>query len=244
MPTPPASLARLDLADALPAAARLRARSYDLLAVPPGAAVVDVGCGSGLAVAELVARGVRAIGVDPDPAVLAVAAGRRPGHDFRRSDAYALPLADGEVAGYRADKVFHLLDDPARALAEARRVLAPGGRVVLTGQDWDAIVVDSDDPGTTRALLRARADAMPAPRSARAYRATLLDNGFTDVMVEARVSVFTDPAVALPMLEGYAGAPVEGAGAWMDEQRRRARDGRVLVAVPVFLAAATAPGAV
>ncbi|MFF1345685.1 methyltransferase domain-containing protein [Streptomyces sp. NPDC058322] len=37
--------------------------------------------------------------------------------------------------GYRADKVIHELAEPERALAEARRVLRPGGRIVLLGQD-------------------------------------------------------------------------------------------------------------
>ncbi|MFG1708682.1 methyltransferase domain-containing protein [Nonomuraea sp. M3C6] len=46
---------------------------------------------------------------------------------FRVGDAYDLPLEDGTVAGYRADKVFHDLPDTEKARAEARRVLVPGG---------------------------------------------------------------------------------------------------------------------
>ncbi|MGW9209292.1 methyltransferase domain-containing protein [Embleya sp. NPDC055664] len=44
--------------------------------------------------------------------------------------------------GYRADKVLHESADPEAVVAEARRVLRPGGRIVLTGQDWDTILVD------------------------------------------------------------------------------------------------------
>ena len=63
----------LDAAEALPEAAALRERSYQLLRLRPGATVVDVGCGAGRAVAELTGHGARAVGVDLDPAMLAAA---------------------------------------------------------------------------------------------------------------------------------------------------------------------------
>ncbi|WP_318783837.1 methyltransferase domain-containing protein [Streptomyces spectabilis] len=59
--------------------------------------------------------------------------------------------------------MFHELADPARALAEVRRVLVPGGRIVLVGQDWDALVIDSDDPDLTHTVVRARARPPAAP---------------------------------------------------------------------------------
>jgi hypothetical protein len=41
-------------------------------------------------------------------------------------------------------------------LAEARRVLVPGGRIVLIGQDWDTFAIDSDDqPSLVRSCTRA-----------------------------------------------------------------------------------------
>src|SRR3954471_712416 len=122
-----ALIRRLDTADAMPGAADLRARSYELLQPIPDALVADVGCGAGRAVAELTERGAKAVGVDGSERMVAVARRRWPGADVRLADAYALPFGDGELAGYRADKVYHELDDPDRAAAEARRVLAPGG---------------------------------------------------------------------------------------------------------------------
>src|SRR5699024_644423 len=129
-----------------PQARALRTRIRDLLRIGAGDTVVDVGCGSGTAVAELNAEQVRAVGVDVDPNMLQAARTRHPEGDFRRADAYTLPFDDGQVHGYRAEKLFHAIAEPERALAEARRILAPGGRIVLTGQDWDAIAVASDDP--------------------------------------------------------------------------------------------------
>ena len=112
----------LDAAEGMPAAAQLRAHSYQLLRLSPGATVVDVGCGTGLAVAELAEHATHAIGVDLDPAMLTAARSRFPDIDVRAADATDLPLGDGQTHGYRADKLYHILSDPFAALAEARRV--------------------------------------------------------------------------------------------------------------------------
>lgn len=235
----------LDAAEATPAAAWLRARSYELLRLPPGATVVDVGCGTARAVAELAGRGANAIGVDLDPAMLAAARTRFPDLDVRAADAIDLPLGDGQARGYRADKVYHVLPDPHAALAEARRVLVPGGRIALLGQDWDTMVIDSDQPELTRRIVHARADTVPHPRIARAYRNLLLDAGFLDVNVEVHTAVFTEAPV-LPMLVGHANAAYQTgaitgdeAENWINEQSWRAQNERLLVAIPMFLAAAT-----
>jgi len=225
-------LAVLDAGDAHPAAVELRARSYELLGDLTGATVVDAGCGGGRAVAELAERGAHAVGVDLDPEMIAAARKRWPAGEFHFGDAYDLPLETGSVAGYRADKVLHTLDDPARAVAEARRVLAPGGRAVLLGSDWDAIAIDSDEPATTRRLVHAKADSMPSPRVARRYRNLLLDAGFTDPVVEVHTIVFTDDT-ALALLHR-----ITDEESWLAEQVERARTNRILVAVPMFLVAA------
>lgn len=221
----------LDALDDQPQARDLRERTYQAL----GGTVVDVGCGSGRAVGELAARGVRAIGIDVDPAMIEVAIERWPTGEFHVADATALPLDDGSVTGYRADKVLHALAEPERAVVEARRVLAPNGRAVLVGQDWDTFVIDSDDPELTRTLVHARADRMPHPRIARRYRNLLLDNGFTEVTVEVHSVVWTD-AAALPALANI------GEGAWLDHLAAKARNDRLFVAVPIFLAWGTRAG--
>lgn len=222
----------LDLADSLPGSPELRARTYELLELPEGAPVVDVGCGTGRAVSELAELGAKPIGIDVNPEMIEAAKARWP-QDFRVGDAYHLPVRD--VLGYRADKVLHALDDPSRALAEARRVLAPGGRIVLVGQDWDTFVIDSDDPARTRRIVHDRADTVATPRVARAYRNLLLDNGFQDVAVEVHTAVWTDPVV-LPVI-----GTLTDDQDWLAEQAERARTGRLFVALPMFLASATRP---
>ncbi|WP_235995697.1 methyltransferase domain-containing protein [Nonomuraea montanisoli] len=247
MPNTSELVTLLDAADTLPGATALRGRSYELLRLEAGAPAVDVGCGTGRAVAELRERGARPIGVDLSADMIGIARDRWPGADFRMGDAYDLPLGDGEVAAYRADKVFHELGDAERALREAVRVLSPGGRVALAGQDWDAIVIDSGHPLVTRAIVHARADQIPDPRAARRYRDLLLTGGFTDVHVEVHTAVLTDAAL-LPMATNQARAALAAGAitqdehdAWLADQHDRARRGRLLLAVPMFLAAATRP---
>ncbi|AEV81227.1 methyltransferase [Actinoplanes sp. SE50] len=197
--------------------------------------------------AELAGRGVTAIGVDVSEAMVALGRSRYPGADLRVGAAEQLPLGDGKAAGYRADKVFHELSDPAAAVAEARRVLRPGGRIVLLGQDWDTIVIDADDGSLTRRIVQARADAVRWPRVARAYRTLLLDAGFEQVSLQVRTGVFTG-GLMLPMLTGFAHAAVKAAAitpaqadTWLAEQRNRAAVDRFLLALPLFVGAATNP---
>ena len=120
-----------------------------------------------------------------------------------------------------------------------------GGRIVLVGQDWDAEVFDSDQPELTRRIVHARADTIPHPRIARAYRNLLLDAGFHDVNFEVHGAVFTESA-ALPVIVGHATAArqtgaisSDEAERWISEQTRRAEHDRLLFAMPLFLAAAT-----
>jgi ubiquinone/menaquinone biosynthesis C-methylase UbiE len=224
-------LAVLDAVETQPMAVELRTRSYELLGDVAGRTVVDVGCGGGRAVAELAERGARAVGVDLDPEMIAVARERWPAGEFHVGDACELPIETGSVYGYRADKVLHTLDDPVRAVAEARRVLAPSGRAVLLGQDWDTIVIDSDDPEATRRLVHARADLVPSPHAGRKYRNLLLDAGFTDLVVEVHTAVFTDDT-ALAVLHRMTDEE-----SWLAEQAERARTNRIFVAMPMFLVA-------
>jgi SAM-dependent methyltransferase len=227
---------------------QLRRRSYELLRVAPGSRVVDVGCGGGTAVAELAALGADAVGIDAAEEAVAFAREHHPDCRFEVGDAQRLPFADESLDGYRAEKLYHALEDPDKACAEARRVLAPGGRIVLAGQDWELFAIESDDPALTRTIVTAAAEGIGHGRVARRYRNMLLDTGFDDVSCEVRTAVLTDPALAIFVVTRLAGGAVQAgavseaqAEAWLDDQRLRADRDRLLVAIPLFLAAGRRP---
>ncbi|MDT0304753.1 methyltransferase domain-containing protein [Streptomonospora wellingtoniae] len=242
---------RLDAFDDLPDAVALRRRSYQLLGLGAGDSVVDAGCGAGRAVGEIAAiiagRGGSVVGIDLDEDMIATARLRCPEADFHVGDANALSLDDSSVTAYRADKVLHALTDPAAALAEAHRVLRPGGRIVLVGQEWDGCLVDAESRDLTLRITRAWADALPSPGSARAFPRLLRQVGFSRVEVEARCALFTGRAF-LPPLIGAARAAVDSgavapadAQAWLEDQQRRMGSGNFLAAAPFILASARKP---
>lgn len=121
-----------------------RVHAAVLRAVPSDARViVDLGCGTGQLTADLAARYPRAtvIGVDLSREMLGKAQARHP--DLVQANVYALPLATGSIDLMTSTISYHWYLEPARALAEIRRVLAPGGRFVLatmTSRIWRGTV--------------------------------------------------------------------------------------------------------
>ncbi len=98
--------------------------------VPPGARLLDLGCGTGALLRALEDRGVDGVGADVSAAMLEQARRRRPGGSFVHLDGPTLPLPDRSL-----DLVVSLLSwryvdwDPM--LAEVARVLRPGGRLLV-----------------------------------------------------------------------------------------------------------------
>jgi len=91
---------------------------------------LEVGCGEGGNFVHVGGNGLR-IGVDAFPAKLAFARRHVPGVECLGGDAAALPLASGSMSTVLVRDVLHHLPDPQQALAEAVRVLAPGGTLVV-----------------------------------------------------------------------------------------------------------------
>lgn len=126
--------------------------------LPRARAVIDVGCGPGTITAGLTAAEV-VLGVD----VVQVG---HPGVWFVAGHANALPCPDGTFDVYFSHALYEHLTDPATALAEARRVLRPGGRLAVIASDWSRARFDPHTPDISEALrghrlLRRRAGADP-----------------------------------------------------------------------------------
>jgi SAM-dependent methyltransferase len=92
---------------------------------------LDIGCGEGRFVRQLTRAGVRAVGIDPTPELLAVACARDPQGTYLHATAEHLPFAAGSFD--LALFYLSLIDIPdiAAAIAEAVRVLRPGGSILV-----------------------------------------------------------------------------------------------------------------
>ncbi len=120
---------------------RVEAALVAIIGDRPFRDLLDLGTGTGRMLELLAPRAARAVGVDQSAAMLALAraridqAGLR--HvSLRQGDIYAPPVERDAYDLVVIHQVLHFLDDPARALAEAARALAPGGRLAVV--DFDA----------------------------------------------------------------------------------------------------------
>jgi SAM-dependent methyltransferase len=140
----------------------------DAAALAPGDRVLDVACGTGI-VAREAARRVGAHGavtaIDPNPGMLAVAGSHAGAIDWREGVAEALPFAVASFDAVLCQFGLMFFDDRARGIAEMRRVLRPGGRLVAAV--WaaiDAIPVFAAELALFERLAgAAAADALRAP---------------------------------------------------------------------------------
>ena len=114
----------------------VEAAVLDSLGGKPLRNLVDLGTGTGRMLQLLAPRAARVVGLDASHAMLSVAranlekAGLR-GIELRQGDIYAPPFPRNTFDLVIIHQVLHYLDDPARAIREAARLVAPGGRILV-----------------------------------------------------------------------------------------------------------------
>ena len=141
------------------------------LALRPGEHVLDIGSGPGFLAVEMAAEvgpDGRVAGVEPSESMLDLARrrDRPPGAapvDFQAGEATALPYPDGSFDAVTSTQVYEYVADMSTALAEAHRVLRPGGRVLILDTDWDSIVWRCTDRALMRRVLAAWDDHLADP---------------------------------------------------------------------------------
>ena len=101
----------------------------------PSDRILDLGCGTGIVARVLRDRlggAARIAGLDLSPAMIAKARTVAPEIEWHEGDALALPFADGSFDVVLSQQMLQFTPDRAAATREMRRVLAPGGRLVVS----------------------------------------------------------------------------------------------------------------
>jgi demethylmenaquinone methyltransferase/2-methoxy-6-polyprenyl-1,4-benzoquinol methylase len=120
----------------------VRSRAIELLDPPPGATVLDIGCGTGLSFASLLQRigaAGRIVGVDASPDMLAQARRRVARQGWSGVALLESAAADAPLQGRADAALFHFTHDivrDPRALDHVLAHLKPGARVVASGLQW------------------------------------------------------------------------------------------------------------
>jgi arsenite methyltransferase len=160
-----------------------------IASLAPGEVVLDLGAGAGFD-CFLAARAVgptgHVIGVDMTPEMIARARanavkGGYANVEFRLGEIEHLPLADASVDAIISNCVINLVPDKARAFAEARRVLKPGGRLAIAD-----VVARTPLPASVREDLALHAGCVSGAAAVGEIEAMLRAAGFEHIRIAAK----------------------------------------------------------
>lgn len=223
--------------------------------VGAGQVVIDFGCGPGGLSVEL-ARRVgpegRVLAMDINPAflertrTLAATEGLADRVETRLLEGDAIPLADASADRVVCKNVLEYVADPARTVAEFRRVLRPGGIAHVSDSDWGAVIVEPDAAGFAR-IMAAAAIAFRTPHIGRRLYGLFREAGLDDVLVQMVASPDTVGALrpVLRNMAGYARTSAQLADAdidaFLDAVDRAVEQQRYLAVLPQFLVTGRAP---
>ena len=231
-------------------AIRRRGLVREALAVSPGERVLDVGCGPGFYLSELVTEvgtSGSLVGVDMSPSMLAIAAAKTEQHpnvELREGNALQLPVDDGDFDAALCVQVLEYVEDATDAIAEIRRTLRPGGRVVLWDVDWATLSWHSSDPARMQRMLRSWDEhlahpSLPQPLARRMRDAGLVDvactpHPFASIEFDREAYVVSLLHVITDFVRGRDGADTAEIDAWLAEQRELGDRGEFFASVTQF----------
>lgn len=150
----------------------LKQKALRLLKPRPSELIVDLGCGSGEDVrvlSRLVSPGGKVWGIDSSRTMIDAAKERNSADpsstefasiEFVVGDAHSIPLPDGSVDACRCERLLQHVSDPEVVFQEMKRILRPGGRMVVLDTDWETFIIDSQNRTVTRKIAQAYSDVV------------------------------------------------------------------------------------
>jgi ubiquinone/menaquinone biosynthesis C-methylase UbiE len=195
-------------------------------ALQPRERVLDVGCGTGV-VTRLAAErtGSTVTGLDMNPGMLEVArsiTSPEMSIEWHQSSAEAMPLSDEAYDVVLCGLSLQFFPDKPAALREMRRVLAPGGRLVLNVPGRTPRIFEIMDDALARHVGSEAATFVRAVFSLHdpnEVRSLISDGGFRDVAVQTRTQPLRVPAPEEFLWQYLHATPLAEAVGKMDDER-------------------------
>jgi ubiquinone/menaquinone biosynthesis C-methylase UbiE len=232
---------RLEVMYAAPDVAAQRRAVLDAIKLLPGETVLDIGCGPGFMVEEilpLVGPAGKVSAIDINEGAIELARARCEAYsnvEFQSADATALPYPDSSFDAIVSTQVYEYVRDLSAALRELYRVLHPGGRAVIMDTDWRTAMWHSSDCERMERIVKVWDEHLVDPILPRTLAKKLRDAGFVihkqDVFVFLNSEFNSDTysyglaKMIGAFVPGRHGITKDEAIAWADDLQKLADSG-------------------
>ena len=253
---------RLETIYSTPDVVGQRRWTRESLALQPGEAALDLGSGPGFLAAEMAAEvgpSGRISGIDISETMVAMAqehcsaAGLDGRVDFQLGDVTELPFPDESFDAAVSTQVYEYVSDLDDAIAEVRRVLKPGGRLIVVDTDWDSLVWHGADSVLSARVFKAWEEHLVHPHLPRSLTARLERKGLTMRAHDAYTllnptfdeNTFSYGLIGLikSFVPGRHGITAHEAEAWAEELRHAGETGGYFFSLNRYLFVAVKPAA-
>ncbi|PWT70718.1 MAG: hypothetical protein C5B59_20155 [Bacteroidetes bacterium] len=158
--------------------------------------VLDAGCGSGLFTSMAIDTGAQVIGIDAASGLLEVARKRNPQNDFLEEDLEALPFVENSFHVITGFNSFQYAGNFENALRGARRVLKPGGKLVLG-------IWDKPEMSDSTHILKSIGALLPPPPPGTPGPFALSEDGkIESILDKNQLTLVYKTRVSCPLLYG------------------------------------------
>ena len=228
-----------------------RQKTLNVLKLKAGEMVLDIGCGVGFLTHEMalqVGKSGKVIGLDKNPIMISHARKRCKNlkqTEFYEGDAGKLPVDDQTLDAVSCTQVLLYVKDVPNVLAEIKRILKPGGRLVIVETDWRGVVLSCADDTLTSKIFAAWDSTVPSPNLPIYLKPLLQKHGFSKIKVDTIPILNTEysPSNFSHGMLNWISKNAENNGAinkeqranWLDDLQKRGQSDSFFFCVNRFL---------